>query len=94
MEQNGTFKIPHFRNTVLSYTYYPIASFKAEIWHKVEESVPKQSGTIALHKSFLQGNFKYCAQFCLFGLAKLDPGVRPRALLGTFKFHVPLVTEV
>ena len=31
------------------------------------ESVPKQSGTIALHKSFLQG--KYCTQFCLFVLA-------------------------
>jgi hypothetical protein len=52
---------------VLSETYYSIASFKAEIWHKVEESVPKQSGTIALHKSFSQG--KYCTQFCLFVLA-------------------------
>ena len=30
----------------------------------VEESVPKQSGIIALHKSFLQG--KYCTQFYLF----------------------------
>ena len=40
---------------------------KAEIWHKVEESVPKQSDTIALHKSFLQG--KYCTQFCLFVLS-------------------------
>ena len=48
-------------------TYYPIASFKAEICYKVEESVPQQSGTIALHKSFLQG--KYCTQFCLFVLA-------------------------
>ena len=48
-----------------SMTYYPIASFKAEIWHKVEESVPKQSGTIALHKSFSQG--KYCTNYvCLF----------------------------
>ena len=45
----------------------PIASFKAEIWHKVEESVPKQSDTIALHKSFSEG--KYCTQFCLFVLA-------------------------
>ena len=49
------------------FEHYPIASFKAEIWHKVEESVPKQSGSIALHKSFLQG--KYCTQFCLFVLA-------------------------
>ena len=40
-----------------------IASFKAEIWHKVEESVSKQSGSIALHKSFSQG--KYGTQFCL-----------------------------
>ena len=35
--------------------------------HKVKESVPKQSGNIALHKSFSQG--KYCTQFCLFVLA-------------------------
>ena len=48
-------------------TYYPIASFKAEIWHKFEESVSKQSGSIALHKSFSQG--KYGTQFCLFVLA-------------------------
>ena len=33
---------------------------------KVEESVHKQSGNIALHKSFSQG--KYCTQFCLFVL--------------------------
>ena len=44
--------------------YYPIASFKAEIWNTVEESVPKQSGSIALHKSLSQG--KYCTHFCLF----------------------------
>ena len=45
-----------------------IASFKAEIWHKVtiEESVSKQSASIALHKSFSQG--KYGTQFCLFVL--------------------------
>ena len=43
------------------------ASFKAEIWHKVEENVPKQSGSLALHKSFSQE--KYCFQFCLFVLA-------------------------
>ena len=35
---------------------------------QVQESVPKQSSTIALHKSFSQG--KYCTQFCLFVLAK------------------------
>ena len=52
---------------LMSLTYYPIASFKAEIWHKVEESVSKQSGNVALHKSFSQG--KYNAQFYLFILA-------------------------
>ena len=36
----------------------------AEVWHKVEQSVSKQSGSIALHKSFSQG--KYDTQFCLF----------------------------
>ena len=51
----------------MSWTYNPIGSFKAEIWHKVEEKVPKQSGSIDLHKSFSQG--KYCTQFCLFVLA-------------------------
>ena len=59
--------MPHFRNMVLSQTYEPIASFKAEIWQQVEESVPKKSGSIALHKSFLQ--WKCCTQFCLFVLA-------------------------
>ena len=54
---------------LMSWTDYPIASFKAEIWHKVEESVPKQSGNIALHKSFSRENFKYCTQFCLHALA-------------------------
>ena len=34
---------------VLSYS--SIASFKAEIWRKVEESAPKQSGSTA-NKSF------------------------------------------
>ena len=48
----------------MSYIYYPIASFKAEIWDKVEKSVSKQPGSIALHKSFSQG--KYGTQFCLF----------------------------
>ena len=67
MEQNGTFKVPHFRNMLMSQTYNPIASFKAEIWHKLEESVSKQSGSIALHKSFSQG--KYGTQLCLFVLA-------------------------
>ena len=37
----------HFRNMLMSYTYYPINSFKAEIWHKLEEIVPKHSGSIA-----------------------------------------------
>ena len=52
---------------LISKTYYPIASFKVEIRHKVEESVSKQSASIALHKSFSQG--KYGTQFCLFVLA-------------------------
>ena len=58
---------------VLSETYYPIASFKAEIWQKVEESVPRQAGNIALHKSFSHvqgpGKYYYCTQFWLFVLA-------------------------
>ena len=81
IEQNGTFKIPHFRNMVLSLTYYPIASFKAEIWHKVEESVPKQSGSIALHKSFSQA--KYSTQFCLFVLANQMQACKTQ-ILATF----------
>ena len=38
-------------------------SWKAEIWHKVEESAPKQSGSIALHNSFSQA--KYSTQLIL-----------------------------
>jgi hypothetical protein len=44
---------------VLSQTYEPIAAFKAEILQKVEESVPKQSGSIALHKSFSHAQAKF-----------------------------------
>ena len=49
---------------------------------KVEESVPKQSGSIALHKSFLQA--KYSMQCCLFVLANIKYKHFKLRLLATF----------
>ena len=57
-QQNHKYVSKHGTTNVNdSWTYYPIlighGSFKSVIWHKVEESVPKQSGSIALYKSLV-----------------------------------------
>ena len=60
--QNGTFKIHHFKNMLMSYPYYSNASSKAQIWHKAEQYVPNRFSSIALHKSFLQEKYlAYCS---------------------------------
>ena len=79
---------PHFTKCAGQHHISKMGYFKCTILFNIctisflsEESVPKQSGSIALHKSFSQG--KYCTQFCLFVLANQIQACKLR-FLSTF----------